>query len=144
MPNIIPMGSRPPSHFTKLEFFARPLRLILGDFQKHNPLAYLLRKAFLPAPLKYLLWFWNFALVTIFFGLPTFVQATIPQIVIHWSTLTETANAYRLQDRNGIPLDGGLAVNGDGSLATLGYFDQATGAEPFKGNWIPMTFGNAR
>ena len=79
--------------------------------------------------------------MTIFFGLPTFVQATIPQIVIHWSTLTETANAYRLQDRNGIPLDGGLAVNGDGSLATLGYFDQATGAEPFKGNWIPMTFG---
>ena len=80
-------------------------------------------------------------MVVILLVLPKFVQATIPQIVIHWSTLTETANAYRLQDRNGIPLDGGLAVNGDGSLATLGYFDQATVSEPFKGNWIPMTFG---
>jgi uncharacterized repeat protein (TIGR02543 family) len=74
-------------------------------------------------------------------GFPQFLQATIPQLVIHWSTLTETANAYRLQDRNGNPLDGGLAVNGDGSLATMGYFDQATVSEPFKGNWIAMTSG---
>ncbi|MBN38370.1 MAG: hypothetical protein CMI29_07875 [Opitutae bacterium] len=83
----------------------------------------------------------SYALLVLVFGVPQFLQATIPQLVIHWSTLTETANAYRLQDRNGNPLDAGLAVNGDGSLATLGYFDQATVSEPFKGNWIAMTSG---
>ncbi|MBT3637997.1 MAG: hypothetical protein HN531_13750 [Opitutae bacterium] len=80
-------------------------------------------------------------MLVVIFGFPKFLQATIPQLVIHWSTLTETANAYRLQDRDGAPLDGGLAVNGDGNLATLGYFDEATPAEPFKGNWIAMTSG---
>jgi uncharacterized repeat protein (TIGR02543 family) len=83
----------------------------------------------------------RWALLFLFLGVPHLLQATIPQIVIHWSTLTESANAYRLQDRDGTPLDGGLAVNGDGSLATLGYFDEATPVEPFKGNWIPLTFG---
>jgi uncharacterized repeat protein (TIGR02543 family) len=83
----------------------------------------------------------RWALLFLFVGVPHLLQATIPQIVIHWSTLTESANAYRLQDRDDLPLDGGLAVNGDGSLATLGYFDEATSPEPFKGNWIPLTFG---
>ena len=142
MPNIIRMGSCPPSHFTKLEFFARPLRLILGDFQKYNPLAYLLRRVFTTLRPK------HFHSV---FGISHWCPFSLVCLPLFRQQYLKSSFIGRLSPRlpmpivskirNGIPLDGGLAVNGDGSLATLGYFDQATGAEPFKGNWIPMTFG---
>jgi len=70
-------------------------------------------------------------------------HGAIPQIVIHWSTLTESGNAYRLTDRDGAPLAGGLATNGDGTLATLGYFDEANSTHPFHGNWVPLTQGTS-
>lgn len=75
------------------------------------------------------------------FHLPKVSHSAIPQIVIHWSTLTESGNSYRLQDRDGLPLDGGLSSNGDGALATLGYFDEANSTAPFHGDWIPLTQG---
>ena len=73
--------------------------------------------------------------------LPQFAYSSIPQIVIHWSTLTESGNASRLLDRDGVPIDAGLPSNGDGSFATLGYFDDSNATHPFNGDWIPLTFG---
>ena len=73
--------------------------------------------------------------------LPQFAYSSIPQIVIHWSTLTESGNASRLLDRDGVPIDAGLPSNGDGSFATLGYFDDSNATHPFNGDWVPLTFG---
>lgn len=68
-------------------------------------------------------------------------HSAIPQIVIHWSTLTESGNSYRLKDRDGLSLDAGLSSNGDGSWVVLGYFDEGNSTHPFHGNWIPLTQG---
>ncbi|MDG1324207.1 MAG: hypothetical protein P8P49_00460, partial [Opitutales bacterium] len=63
------------------------------------------------------------------------------QIVIHWTTETDLTSSILLKDRNGVNLDSGSSSNGDGTLATLGYFDLATSSNPFTGTWIPLTFG---
>jgi hypothetical protein len=63
------------------------------------------------------------------------------QIVIHWTTETDLTSSNLLKDRNGAHIDAASSSNGDGCVATLGYFDQATTASPFKGTWVPLTFG---
>lgn len=58
------------------------------------------------------------------------------QIVIHWTTSTEV-----LKNRFGLPLFAGHSSNGDGCLATLGYYDNATTLKPFNGKWVELTRG---
>ena len=69
------------------------------------------------------------------------LKANEQQIVIHWTTETDLTSSILLKDRNGVNLDSGSSSNGDGTLATLGYFDLATNNSPFTGTWIPLTFG---
>jgi hypothetical protein len=69
------------------------------------------------------------------------LKANEQQIVIHWTTETDLTSSILLKDRNGVNLDSGSSSNGDGTLATLGYFDLATNSSPFTGTWIPLTFG---
>tara|TARA_B110000305_G_scaffold147045_1_gene163246 strand:+ start:1581 stop:2939 length:1359 start_codon:yes stop_codon:yes gene_type:complete len=58
------------------------------------------------------------------------------QIVIHWTTSIST-----LKNQFGSPLFAGQTSNGDGCLATLGYYDDATEEFPFKGDWVELTQG---
>lgn len=67
-----------------------------------------------------------------------------PTIVIHWSTVTIENDPDLLKDRNGLALSAGAGGNGNGYIATLGYFDEANTsslANHFKGAWTPMTTG---
>lgn len=56
------------------------------------------------------------------------------QIVIHWITAHDTLKNYYNK-----PLFSGFNSNGDGCLVVLGYYDDASVSEPFKGNWITLT-----
>ena len=44
------------------------------------------------------------------------------QVVIHWTTETDLNSSILLKDRDGNHIDSGTSSNGDGCLATLGYF----------------------
>ena len=46
-----------------------------------------------------------------------------------------------MKKMDGAPISAGKVYNGDGALVTLGYFDQGSTANPFAGNWIPLTSG---
>jgi len=46
-----------------------------------------------------------------------------------------------MKKMDGTPITAGKVYNGDGALVTLGYFDQGSTANPFAGNWIPLTTG---
>ncbi|MAL85156.1 MAG: hypothetical protein CMI23_02205 [Opitutae bacterium] len=63
------------------------------------------------------------------------------QVVIHWTTETDLNSSILLKDRDGNHIDSGTSSNGDGCLATLGYFSLGTSSNPFDGDWIPLTFG---
>ena len=63
------------------------------------------------------------------------------QVVIHWTTETDLTSSILLKDRDGNHIDSGTSSNGDGCLATLGYFSLGTSSNPFDGDWIPLTFG---
>jgi hypothetical protein len=63
------------------------------------------------------------------------------QIVIHWSTDTMDGAEVMMKKMDGTPITAGKVYNGDGALVTLGYFDQGSTANPFAGNWIPLTTG---
>jgi hypothetical protein len=56
--------------------------------------------------------------------------------VIHWTTSADV-----LKNRFGLPLFAGHNSNGDGCLATLGYYDNSTVLEPFNGDWVELTRG---
>ena len=76
---------------------------------------------------------------------------TSPKRLVLLLTLTGTAAATAIEwsndfftlltDSEGTPLSSGWLGPGDGALLQLGYFDQATEANPFSGNWIVLTFG---
>ncbi len=82
-----------------------------------------------------------FFFIGIFFYYPRYLWANEQQIVIHWTTETDLNSSILLKDRNGAHLDSGSSNNGDGTIATLGYFDLATTSNPFAGTWKPLTFG---
>ena len=84
---------------------------------------------------------WGGIIICLFCSFQYSLFSSIPQIVVHWSTLTETGNAYLLKDRNGLPLDSGLPSNGDGTWAVLGFFDNGTVGDAFNGNWVALTEG---
>lgn len=44
-----------------------------------------------------------------------------------------------LRDIDGAPLTDGTIRSGDGAVLQLGYYDLATGINPFGGNWIALT-----
>ena len=67
--------------------------------------------------------------------------AAVPQIVIHWANDKKTGEEVFLQKENGEPVSAGKSYNGDGSLVVLGYFDDSDTANPFRGDWIPLTPG---
>lgn len=48
-----------------------------------------------------------------------------------------------LRNELGVPLFSGTAVDGDGFAIQLGYYDAATTANNFAGNWIPLTGQNS-
>ena len=55
-------------------------------------------------------------------------------------TITFDSGSYLMRDSNGSTvLTGGTAAEGDGAVVQLGYFNAATGALPFNGNWVPLT-----
>jgi PEP-CTERM motif len=62
---------------------------------------------------------------------------------VNWSNFSfdsATQNAVLFRDSSGNPLSQGTGnVNTDGSLVQLGYYDAGTVANPFAGNWIPLT-----
>ena len=77
---------------------------------------------------------------------PSFMSASEPTIVIHWSGANTNDSPDLLLDRNGVPLSSGGSGNGNGFLITLGYFDQARDdslANHFLGKWIPLTQGTS-
>ena len=64
------------------------------------------------------------------------------QIVIHWTSETDSTSSILLKDRNGQILDSGNSNNGDGYLVTLGYFTDGNSTHPFGMDgtkWIPLT-----
>ena len=63
-------------------------------------------------------------------------SARDPQIVIHWICSIDT-----LKNQFGAPLFAGHTSNGDGCLATLGYYDNSTPSDPFTGDWVELTRG---
>jgi uncharacterized repeat protein (TIGR02543 family) len=66
------------------------------------------------------------------------------QIVIHWTSETDSTSSILLKDRNGQILDSGNSNNGDGYLVTLGYFTDGNSTHPFGMDgtkWIPLTSG---
>ena len=67
--------------------------------------------------------------------------AAIPQIVIHWSSDRKIGSEVVLRGMDGSAISAGKSYNGDGSLVTLGYFDDSNSTHPFHGNWIPLTSG---
>ena len=75
------------------------------------------------------------------FLLNSFGFAAVPKIVIHWANDKKTGAEVYLQQENGEPVSAGKSYNGDGSLVVLGYFDDSDLANPFRGNWIPLTPG---
>ena len=85
----------------------------------------------------------RFSLISIFFLIFCSGQAfsAVQQIVIHWSTDLKLGSEVFLQNSDGTPISSGKGYNGDGCLVTLGYFDQSDDANPFLGNWIPLTTG---
>ena len=62
------------------------------------------------------------------------LNSTEQQIVIHWITAYDTLKNYYQQ-----PIFSGFSNNGDGCLVVLGYYDDASALDPFKGNWITLT-----
>ena len=85
----------------------------------------------------------RFSLISIFFLIFCSGQtfSAVQQIVIHWSTDLKLGSEVFLQNSDGTPISSGKGYNGDGCLVTLGYFDQSNDANPFLGNWIPLTTG---
>ena len=65
------------------------------------------------------------------------LTGTAAATVVEWSNDFLTL----LTDSEGTPLSSGWLGPGDGALLQLGYFDQATDANPFSGNWMVLTFG---
>lgn len=82
-----------------------------------------------------------FAFSLIALGISPSLFPNEQKIVIHWVSETLSGSPDLLKDRDGNLIDAGSTSNGDGSVVTLGYFDMATTANPFNGNWIPLTEG---
>jgi hypothetical protein len=76
------------------------------------------------------------AIEFIFLTQPLF---SVPQISIIWGTETSSNSPYLLKDSNELPLSSGIRGNGDGDLVELGYFSDGTSANPFSGEWTPLT-----
>ena len=83
----------------------------------------------------------NILALLIFILLCSSAIAAVPQIVIHWSSDKKLGSEVFLQDAGGTAVSAGKSYNGDGSLVVLGYFDDSDTANPFRGNWIPLTPG---
>ena len=55
-------------------------------------------------------------------------------------TVNFDSGSFLMTDSNGSTvLSGGTAAEGNGAVVQLGYFNAATGAFPFNGNWVPLT-----
>lgn len=53
--------------------------------------------------------------------------------------ITLAANNVVFKNNGGVALSSGTAADGDGTILQLGYYTAATIADPFAGNWVPMT-----
>ena len=53
--------------------------------------------------------------------------------------ITLAANNVVFKNNGGVALSSGTAADGDGTILQLGYYTVATTADPFAGNWVPMT-----
>lgn len=69
----------------------------------------------------------------LFLGLSLCNLGTAASTVVNWSTNRELNNF-----NDSIRLSAGTSSDGDGTLLQLGYFDQATPASPFAGNWVTI------
>lgn len=48
-------------------------------------------------------------------------------------------NTTVLKDFNNIPLTPGSSIDSDGAILQIGYYTLSTSADPFLGDWVPMT-----
>ena len=65
------------------------------------------------------------------------LAGTAAATVVEWSNDIFT----QLTDSSGTPLSAGMSGPGDGTILRLGYFDLATDANPFSGNFVVLAGG---
>lgn len=81
----------------------------------------------------------KFFLLFSLYGLLTSPLIANPKFSIVWSTETRTTSVNLLKDSNFSLLQSGNALNGDGDLVELGYFNEGNSTHPFAGDWIPLS-----